>query len=310
LETKIKYIPLFLFTSLLASCQTPNTENAVIDLPEKEAIIENSYPEKIIDDSTSYPYSWKTRYDFHQAIINNIGPPTAYYRANAEEKTFTSWLRHLPINLDDNTVYLYNGQKKYNQNAQFKVLDIDVGKNDLQQCADAVMRLRAEYLYASNQYDKIHFNYTNGVTIAFSKWSNGFYPTLKGNKVVWTSSANNKSYESFKKYLNNIFMYAGTSSLEKEMTTIPLSEIQAGDVFIKGGFPGHAVIVLDVAINENTKDKCFMIAQSYMPAQSIHILKNPTNNNISPWYSIQEIEDMISTPEWTFYQNQLKRFKE
>jgi len=105
-------------------------------------------------------------------------------------------------------------------------------------------------------------------------------------------------------------MYAGTSSLEKEMTTIPLSEIQAGDVFIKGGFPGHAVIVLDVAINENTKDKCFMIAQSYMPAQSIHILKNPTNNNISPWYSIQEIEDMISTPEWTFYQNQLKRFKE
>lgn len=310
METKIKYIPLFLFTSLLASCQTSNTETAVINFSTEEAIIENNYSENIPKDSTSYVYSWKTVYDFHQAIINTIELPEGYHRIKVSENSFANWLRHLPINLENNTVYLYNGEKKYNQNAQFKVLDIDVGKNDLQQCADAVMRLRAEYLYASQQYDKIHFNYTNGVIIAFSKWSSGFYPALKGNKVVWTSSANNKSYESFKKYLKNIFMYAGTSSLEKEMTNISLSEIQAGDVFIKGGFPGHAVIVLDIVVNEQTQDKCFMIAQSYMPAQSIHILKNPSNNKFSPWYSVQEISDIVQTPEWTFYSNQLKRFKE
>ena len=189
------------------------------------------------------------------------------------------------------------------------MIDIDIGNKDLQQCADAVMRLRAEYLYSSNQYAEIHFNYTNGVNIPFTKWSSGYYPTLRGNKVVWTSSNNNSTYKSFKKYMINIFMYAGTASLEKEMKAIPLSEIQPGDVFIKGGFPGHAVIVLDIAVNEKTNDKVFLIAQSYMPAQNIHILNNPRNKD-SPWYSLSEIQDEIVTPEWMFYSNQLKRFKE
>ena len=93
------------------------------------------------------------------------------------------------------------------------------------------------------------------------------------------------------------------------MKSVPLSDIKAGDVFIKGGFPGHAVTVLDVAINEGNDDKIFLIAQSYMPAQNIHILKNPMKDN-SPWYSLSEIENEIETPEWTFYTNQLKRFVE
>ena len=109
--------------------------------------------------------------------------------------------------------------------------------------------------------------------------------------------------------MTNIFMYAGTASLEKEMKSIPLNEVKIGDVLIKGGFPGHAVIVVDVAINDKTKDKAFLIAQSYMPAQNIHILKNP-NKEATPWYSISEIQNEIVTPEWIFNTNQLKRFAE
>lgn len=260
-------------------------------------------------DTNNYLYSWQTDYDCNRSLFNNIDLPKGYKRIIFDKESFASWLQHIPLNAS-NIVYLFNGEKKYNQNAQYKVLDIDVGDKDLQQCADAVMRLRAEYLYSSNQYDKIHFNYTNGINIPFSKWSSGYYPSLKGNKVVWTASANNKSYKSFKKYMLNIFMYAGTASLEKEMKSISLSEIEPGDVLIKGGFPGHAVTVIDVVVNKETNDKAFLIAQSYMPAQSIHILKNPNNNELSPWYSTNEIKDVINTPEWTFYSNQLKRFVE
>ena len=227
-----------------------------------------------------------------------------------ENISFGNWLLHLPIK-ENSTVYLYNGEEKYNQTAQYKVIDIDVGTSDLQQCADAVMRLRAEYLYSIRKYKKIHFNYTNGVNIGFDKWSSGLYPTLKGNKVNWvTSTKNNTSHASFRKYMNNIFMYAGTASLEKELISVELSNIKSGDVFIKGGFPGHAVIVLAVALNISTNDRCFILAQSYMPAQNIHVLKNLNNSSLSPWYSLKECNSAIETPELTFYPNQLKRFKE
>jgi hypothetical protein len=301
---RIKYIPIFLFTSIIASCQT--TTQKIKDT--SETIIEEVIDVSNQKDTTSFIYSWKNEFDYNASLINIIKLPEGYIRKESEKTSFECWLRHLPVNIIDNEVYLYNGDKKYNQNAQFKVIDIDVGNKDLQQCADAVMRLRAEYLYSSGDYDKIHFNYTNGTKIPFSKWSSGYYPSLKGNKVIWTTSANDKSYKSFRKYMSNIFMYAGTASLEKELKSVTLSEIQAGDILIKGGFPGHAVLVIDVVTNEETRDKSFLIAQSYMPAQSIHILRNPMNDKISPWYSVNEIEDVIETPEWTFYSNQLKRF--
>ena len=302
--TRVNYITFFLLTSIIASCQTsPSSE-----LNETTKITQ-SIPEKTIVDTGAYVFSWQEKYDYKSALINNIDVPGGYKRMGLEKASFANWLRHLPLK-PDNTVYLFSGEKKYNQSAQFKVLDVDIGNKDLQQCADAVMRLRAEYLYATNQFNDIHFKYTNGVNIPFSKWASGLYPSLKGNKVIWTASSNNKTYPSFKKYMTNIFMYAGTASLEKEMKSIELSQIQSGDVLIKGGFPGHAVTVIDVVYNKETGDKAFLIAQSYMPAQSIHILKNPMNSDLSPWYSVNEISKAIETPEWTFYRDQLRRFIE
>jgi len=107
--------------------------------------------------------------------------------------------------------------------------------------------------------------------------------------------------------MEQVFYYAGTLSLSKELKPVLIEDIQPGDVFIKGGSPGHAVIVVDVAVNTTTKKRIFMVAQSYMPAQDIHILKNFEHADISPWYD-ESITDKIYTPEWTFSKNELKRF--
>jgi hypothetical protein len=66
------------------------------------------------------------------------------------------WLRKRGLK-KDKTVYLFNGAEKKIQSAQFAVLDIPVGDKDLQQCADAVMRLRGEYLFASKNFSDIIF---------------------------------------------------------------------------------------------------------------------------------------------------------
>lgn len=260
-------------------------------------------------DTNQYYFAWQESYDYHTALCNNVFPPEGYKRTTLVSNSFGDWLRHLPLNLKDNTVYLFSGEEKTNQSAQHAIINIDVGTKDLQQCADAVMRLRAEYLYATKQFDKITFNYTNGLKIPFKKWSEGYYPQLKGNKVVWiNSSQNNGSYTSFRKYMNNIFTYAGTASLSKELKHVALKELAVGDVFIKGGFPGHAVIVVDVAFYPTTNDKLFLLAQSYMPAQSIHILNNPNNDTLSPWYSLSQVNQQLSTPEWFFSSDALMRF--
>ena len=88
-----------------------------------------------------------------------------------------------------------------------------------------------------------------------------------------------------------------------------LDDIRIGDVFIQGGFPGHAILVVDLAISETTGRIAIMLAQSYMPAQDIHILLNPASRRKQPWY-IAGDDDTLYTPEWTFEWTDLKRFQE
>ena len=83
--------------------------------------------------------------------------------------------------------------------------------------------------------------------------------------------------------------------------------MRIGDVFIQGGFPGHAVMVVDMAVNGRTGEKLFLLIQSYMPAQEIHVLKNPSDSADGPWYEL-DFGETLRTPEWTFSKDDLKRF--
>lgn len=217
------------------------------------------------------------------AKISEIPLPQGYYRISVEKNSFADWLRNLPLR-KDKTVYLYNGQKKANQGAQYAVIDISTGKKDLQQCADAVMRLRAEYLYQQQRWSEISFVDNNG-------------------RDYRLAAATDRA--TFEKYLEKVFNWCGTASLEKQLHPISdPSRLLAGQVFVKGGYPGHAAIVVDVAIN-NLGEKIFLLANSYMPAQDIHVLLNPFDSSLSPWYSINK-GDFLHLPEWTFRLSQLR----
>ncbi len=262
------------------------------------------------------PHSEEKALSQSSSLINETGTsvesrflcPTGYKRASADESTFATYLRKLRLKEFGSPVTLFDGSLKINQQAHLSVIDLPIGKRDLHQCADAIMRLRAEYLFDSGQFGDIHFNFTNGFKADYSTWKAGNRISVSGNTVSWKpSSSSNGTYKSFWKYLEMVFSYAGTASLDKELASKPILEMKTGDLLIQGGFPGHAVIVLDMCKNESTGEKMYMLAQSYMPAQEIQILKNPLDDRLSPWYKLTEGE-IIRTPEWTFEKTNLKSF--
>ncbi|MBR9919494.1 MAG: DUF4846 domain-containing protein [Bacteroidetes bacterium] len=283
---------------------------ASIPADTEQAPAPQAEPEETLQEPplVSNIYSWISAYDPESCIHSRIQPPSGFRRKATAEKSFASWLRGLPLKPAGSPVYLYNGEKKYFQGAHHAVINMDVGTRDLQQCADAVMRLKAEYHYGLEEYADIHFNFSDGTVISFDDWRKGNRPVLNGNS--WRIGRGNgvvdSGYSNFKKYLTLVFGYAGTASLEKELQPVAPENLQSGDVFIRGGYPGHAVIVVDVVESE-TREKRFLLAQSYMPAQEMHVLRNPENSD-SPWYSI-DTSRSLHTPEWTFEWDQLKRFE-
>ena len=260
-------------------------------------------------------------------IEKRILPPTGFTRIIGNDGSFAKYLRNLPLKPHGSEVLLYDGSIKTNYNTYDAVIDMEIGNKDLHQCADAVMRLRAEYLWNHKRYNDIHFNFTNGFRVDYSKWMEGKRMVVKGNETYWVDKldityvdswflknqlpeAPSNTYQDFWEYMELIFNYAGTLSLSKELIPVDIRDMKIGDVFIWGGSPGHAILVMDIAENSDTKEKTFLLAQSYMPAQETQILQNPNNSKLSPWYSVTEISEELNTPEWTFSINDLKRFKE
>jgi len=243
-----------------------------------------------------------------KSIGERFAVPEGYRRIKTDSASFAEYLRELPLRPVGAQVTYFDGRIKPNINIYDAVVDLSIGKRDLHQCADAVIRLRAEYFFQEEKYDSIGFNFTNGFKADYYNWRKGKRIVVNGNKVFWKpTSQPSDGYQSFWKYLEMVFSYAGTASLEKEMKTALVEEMKIGDVFIQGGFPGHAVIVVDMAIHETTGKKVFLLAQSYMPAQEIQVLKNPNSANLSPWYST-DFSNTLITPEWKFKKTDLKRF--
>jgi len=305
-------ITLACFTFACAQDPTTVTKEDIESMPTRNAVAIVNVESIVVPEPDSIVLSlpWIEEYSAENSVMNRFPVPTGYDRMKDTKDEYAYWLRRLPLKEGKPNVMLYDGTEKWNQEAHEAVLDIDVGSRDLQQCADACMRLRAEFLYHNEQADNIHFNYTNGANVEFSKWSDGYSPVPKSGKVNWyASSKNSGSYKSFKKYMIQIFNYAGTLSLSRELAPKKIEDMEPGDLFIWGGSPGHAVTIMDVAVHPETGNKVFMLSQSYMPAQEIHILKNPSNSELSPWYSIDEIVHDVSTPEWTFERDAVMRFE-
>jgi len=213
-------------------------------------------------------------------VTTRFALPAGYARQPNSPQSFGNYLQNLHLKPAGTHTKTYQGNIAATDAYTAAVVDMSVGKEDLQQCADAVMRLRGEYLYQQKRFNEIGFHFVSGFYCDYIHYANGY----RYHNDKWILKAvKDYSYPNFMRYMQLVFAYAGTLSLDKELKPVTdARDLEAGDVFIHGGSPGHCFVVMDVAVN-STHQKVFMLAQSFMPAQDIQVLKYT-----SPWFSLDK----------------------
>jgi hypothetical protein len=228
-------------------------------------------------------------YSREYAKINQIPTLEGYVRDTPQVGSFSAYLQNLPLKQDNNVVYTYEGKPRWYQDSHFAVVKLDVGKKNLQQCADVIIRLRAEYLFAQNRNQEISFHFTNGDTASYQKYLQGYRPIPDGNVVQWVKKEpSTSSVPVLHQYLEMVYTYAGTASLAQELKKVKrFEEMEIGDVLVKPGVPlGHAVLIVDSARHPQTGEKIFLIAQGNTPAEEMHVIKNFDQPELTPWWKI------------------------
>lgn len=306
-----KFLILFTITCMLSSCGEKISSTASLESSHKLSSIETANNINKISPQSSSNMAAKT-FSFvnpsGKTLAKRILTPKSYKRIKAKKRSFMTFLRNYKLKPDGSPVLLYNGNEKGNQSAHIAVFTLPIENEDLQQCADSIMRIYGEYYYKNKMYNKLTFPIGNGFIADFDKWRKGFAISVNGNRISWVSSSrNDSSYNSFKRFMRIVFAYSGTLNIDNTSKKIKLSKARVGDIFVKGGSPGHVVMIADICKNADGK-KAYLLAQGYMPAQEFQLLKNPLHED-DPWYYEDEIKYPLRTPEYSFEKGSLRRYK-
>ena len=237
-------------------------------------------------------------------------PPKGFTRVESTAGSFASWLRGLPIRLDRQHVLSHAGSRLTSPSAA--IVAIDVGKRNLQQCADTAIRLHAEYLWANGRSAELAYHFTSGDEVKFSDWVKGERIVVDGAKVARKrGEPRAANHASMRRWLDLVFMYAGTRSLHRDSVTISPRDAQPGDFFVAPGSPGHAVVILDIVTSPDGR-RAALLGQGFMPAQDLHVLRaNKPHTVDGAWFILpDEPDDQLHTPSWKpFRGSDLRRFE-
>jgi Domain of unknown function (4846) len=258
-------------------------------------------------------YPWGRTAVKYEPLSSRYQVPLGFARIPLKRDSWAWWLRHLPMRPKKSIPHDFKGRIIKDHSSYISgLVDLDVGKKDLQQCIDTIIRLRAEYLWISNRKSKIGFRFSGRRKFFWHQWSRGLRPKkVKGRLKFIKSRSSSNSKKHFYSYLNYIYMMTGTINHKGKKPVNPIN-LHPGNYFvtihpqpIMGG-AGHAVMVLDLAINKKN-EQIALIAQGDIPAQDFHLVKNKDG---ALWFKLPKLDSknifLWPTP---FYWKDLKSFK-
>lgn len=253
-------------------------------------------------------YPWTRRAEGYEPLAARLAPPAGCTRVAARPGSYAHWLRHLPLLPAGTPVRSYRGKKilAADDPRLAAVVDLDVGSRDRQQCADTIMRLRGEYLHSAGRAGRAAFRWAGGERFSFKQWAAGLRPVKEGRRWRFEAKARpSRGYGSFRRYLGYLFSWTGSMHMQGEPRVKKLEQARAGDFFIKGGSPGHAVVILDIC-EEASGGRRALIGQGFMPAQDLHLMRDAAG---SPWFRLDPSQP-LATPFWRpFTWRELRRFR-
>lgn len=223
-----------------------------------------------------------------------IPPPDGFARVEVEKGSFAEWLRGLPLRPAGTPVKSHLGAvvRPADQPGLAAVAALDVGPRDLQQCADSIIRLHAEWLWQAKRTGELAYRFTSGDLSTWKSWSAGERPRV-GKKVTFAkTAAPSATRESFREWLDVVFTYAGTRSLAAWATKVDRDALRPGDFLVMGGDPGHAVLVLDLAQAKDGR-RVVLLGEGFIPAQDFHVLSPAPGE---AWFAVEG--EQVKTPFW------------
>jgi hypothetical protein len=268
-------------------------------------------PPRAANQRPAAPAAWSTHYPWPRAergydpLASAFPPPAGCARVEAAEGTWGHWLRHLPLRRAGTPVVTGGGWTVISGRSPHLagVVDLDVRRN--QECADIIFRLRAEYLRWAGRDDEIAFSASGG-RLAWAEWKRGIRPHPVGNRLRFRrTAAPDASRASFDRYLAAVFRWCGTLTLARDSRRGDPADIQIGDLFVHGGSPGHAVLVVDLARDRAGKQAALLL-EGYMPAQSAYL---PAPDAETAWFDLDP-HLPVDTPRYgAFEWSELRRFR-
>jgi hypothetical protein len=326
---------LWILGALILGCARPVDPPPPLRAPERPARVEAapssptsttaapSPPARsLADQAARYPWPG-SRPDAppFDRLEQRFSPPWGFARGALPAASFGAWLRDLPLEPAGTPVVSHRGAVLLRPDHRnlAAVVAIDVGAQDLQQCADSVMRLHAEWRWSQGRRDQ-SYRAASGAAMPFARWALGERVTVSGpggSTLTWAPAARpDDSHRAFRAYLDAVFGWANTVSLARDTTPLALADLRPGDFVVQPGGPGHAVLVLDLATDAQGH-RVVLLGQGFMPAQSFQVLHpgkqdpqvTPGPDGDGAWFRVND--GGLDTPFWPrFPWTALHRFPE
>ena len=232
-----------------------------------------------------------------EPLSRRFAPPPGFERVDLPPDSFGAFLRDLPLAAPGLPVLSFRGATILPPDHPnlAAVAALDVGDADLQQCADSVIRLHAEWRFARGHRDH-RYRGASGLDLPFARYLKGERLVFKDGDLSWQDKGRPRrpDHAALRDYLDGVFAWANTGSLAHQAAKVARPDLRPGDFFVLPGGPGHAVLVLDLARGPGG-DLALLLGQGFMPAQHFHILRPAPG---ATWFVIKPSDDAVKTPFW------------
>ncbi|HKQ46695.1 MAG TPA: DUF4846 domain-containing protein [Phycisphaerae bacterium] len=256
------------------------------------------------------PYAWLTKREAakYVPLIERIPTPEGFSRIPAPAGSFAAWLRNLPVAPEGTPVT--TGKRKLvmspGDSELAAVILLQPRTEKALAGPNMLVRLRAEYCWATKRLADLGFHFTSGHLAAWGQWAEGRRPNVSGKTVAFAPMAEpDGSRESFCSYLETIFQYCSVYSVFDDTRAVEDGSIAPGDVFLRPGKNACSLLVVDVATSARG-EVAVLLGDAGTPAQTFHLIQPPTG---SAWFPIVQGDDLAISAKRILRMRDLRRWK-